>query len=245
MLVVGPRMMPPDRPPGTLVVGSPPFWNLTEGPNVVLANRGSFNEVSPWIYGIARNGEIVAQVPERAAETAAVWISFNMTFEIYQQRLGKDAFTLDAVAVTQDPDNLRDYVRQTKRWMLGLWQTVRRHPPRRSLFTAMLTLLLLELLTSSLFFVLLPLLVVVLAVPAVYSGVLTWPGVAPVYDTVTAHLSLQVLLFGVVGAAIALYGLPLAWLRSTGRWTSPARRLVGARPQLGELVSMSAAGASD
>ncbi len=71
VLVVGPRMMPPDRPPSTLVVGSLPFWNLTEGPNVVLANRNSFNEVSPWIYGIARNGQIVAQVPERAAETAA------------------------------------------------------------------------------------------------------------------------------------------------------------------------------
>src|SRR5918998_1705945 len=87
---------------------------------------------------------------------------FNMTFEIYQQRLGKVAFTLDSVAVTQDPENLRDYVRQTKRWVLGLWQTVRRHPPRLSLFTAMLTLLLLELLTSSLFFVLLPFLLVVL-----------------------------------------------------------------------------------
>ncbi len=71
VLVVGPRMLMPGQTPSTLVVGSLPFWNLTEGPNVVLANRGNFNEVSPWIYGIARNGQIVAQVPERAAETAA------------------------------------------------------------------------------------------------------------------------------------------------------------------------------
>ncbi|MGH3776580.1 MAG: glycosyltransferase family 2 protein [Pseudonocardiaceae bacterium] len=202
---------------------------------------------------------------------------FNMTFEIYQQRLGKVAFTLDAVAVTQDPDNLRDYVRQTKRWILGLWQTVRRHPPQFSLFTAMLTLLLLELLTSSLFFLLLPFLVIVLAVPAVYSAVLTWPGIAPVYDTVAAHMSLQVLLFGVIGAdfvltcivalierrarfvvlwfffpflrvldaVIALYVLPLAWLKSTGKWTSPARRMVEARPKLAEHGRMSAAGAAD
>jgi len=202
---------------------------------------------------------------------------FNMTFEIYQQRLGKVAFTLDAVAVTQDPDNLRDYVRQTKRWILGLWQTVRRHPPQFSLFTVMLTLLLLELLTSSMFFVLLPFLVIVLAVPAVYSAALTWPGMAPVYDTVAAHMSLQVLLFGVVGAdlvltcivalierrarfvalwfffpflrvldaIIALYVLPLAWLKSTGRWTSPARRLVAMRPRMGEQVSMSSAGAAE
>jgi cellulose synthase/poly-beta-1,6-N-acetylglucosamine synthase-like glycosyltransferase len=202
---------------------------------------------------------------------------FNMTFEVYQQRLGKVAFTLGAVAVTQDPDNLRDYVRQTKRWVLGLWQTVRRHPPRLSLFTAMLTLLLLELLTSSLFFVLLPFLVVILAVPAVYSAALTWPGMAPVYDAVTAHMSLQVLLIGVVGAdlvltcivalierrvrflalwlffpflrvldaAISLYVLPLAWLKSTGRWTSPARRLIEARqPGLANPVTLAPTGAS-
>ncbi len=71
LLVTVPRMFAAETRPSTLVVGSLPFWNLTEGPNVVLANRGSFNEVSPWIYGIATNGEIVAQVPERAAETAA------------------------------------------------------------------------------------------------------------------------------------------------------------------------------
>ena len=70
---------------------------------------------------------------------------FNMTFEVYQKSLGKVAFTLSAVAVTQDPDRLRDYVKQTRRWAVGLWQTVRRHPPRANLFTAMLALLLFEL----------------------------------------------------------------------------------------------------
>jgi spore germination protein len=71
LLVTVPRMLGPGDKPATLVVGSLPFWNLSEGPNVVAANRGSFNEASPWIYGIARNGQIVPQVPERAAETAA------------------------------------------------------------------------------------------------------------------------------------------------------------------------------
>jgi biofilm PGA synthesis N-glycosyltransferase PgaC len=196
---------------------------------------------------------------------------FNMTFEIYQKRLGKVAFTLDALAVTQDPDNLRDYVRQIKRWGLGLWQTVRRHPPQLSLFSAMLTVLLLELLTSSMFFLLLPLLVLVLAVPAAYPAALAWPGIAPVHDAIAAHMSLQVLLFAVTGAelaltclvtlierrlrflvlwvffpflrvldaAIALYVFPQAWLSSTGRWTSPARRTVGARPALGEQMAVS------
>ena len=87
---------------------------------------------------------------------------FNMTFEVYQKRLGKVGFTLRAVAVTRDPDNLRDYVRQTRRWAVGLWQTVRRHPPRANLFTAMLALLLLELITSSVLFFLLPLALMVL-----------------------------------------------------------------------------------
>ena len=81
---------------------------------------------------------------------------FNMTFEVYQKGLGKVGFTLRAVAVTQDPDNLGDYVRQTRRWAIGLWQTVRRHPPQANLFTAMLALLLIELITSSLLFLLLP-----------------------------------------------------------------------------------------
>jgi spore germination protein len=71
LLVTVPRLIGPGDKAATLVVGSLPFWNLTEGPNIVTANRGSFNEASPWIYGIARNGQIVAQVPERAAETAA------------------------------------------------------------------------------------------------------------------------------------------------------------------------------
>ncbi len=198
---------------------------------------------------------------------------FNMTFEIYQKRLGKVAFSLGAVAVTQDPDNLRDYVRQIKRWGLGLWQTVRRHPPRLSLFSAMLTVLLLELLTSSMFFLLLPLLVLILGVPAVYPDALSWPGMAPVHEAVTTHMTLQILLLAVTGAdlaltclvalierkarflalwiffpfvrvldaAIALYVFPKAWLSSTGRWTSPARRTVVVRPTLAEKMTVTTA----
>ena len=71
LLATVPRMLGPASKPGTLVAGSVPFWNMVQGPDVVLANRGSFNEVNPWIYGLARNGQIVPQVPERATETAA------------------------------------------------------------------------------------------------------------------------------------------------------------------------------
>jgi cellulose synthase/poly-beta-1,6-N-acetylglucosamine synthase-like glycosyltransferase len=123
---------------------------------------------------------------------------FNMTFEVYQKRLGKVGFNLGAVAVTQDPDNFRDYVRQTKRWAVGLWQTVRRHPPRANLFTAMLALLLLELVTSSVLFSLLPLVLLVLAVPEVAGGAANWPWFAEVYAVVSAHVRLTTVLFGVV-----------------------------------------------
>jgi spore germination protein len=64
-------MLGPGDKPATLVVASLPFWNLTAGQTVVAANRGTFNEVSPWIYEIASNGQIVPQAPEVATQTAA------------------------------------------------------------------------------------------------------------------------------------------------------------------------------
>jgi poly-beta-1,6-N-acetyl-D-glucosamine synthase len=186
---------------------------------------------------------------------------FNMTFEIYQKRLGKVGFTLGAVAVTQDPGNFRDYVRQTKRWAVGMWQTVRRHPPQFNLFTAMLSLLLLELIISSLMFLMLPFLLVVLVLPDIAAAALSWPPFAEVHLAVVSHMRLSGLFFGVVvpdfaltlavavldrrpgllligplfpllrlvDAAIGLAAIPLAWFsKSSGRWTSPERRVVPA-----------------
>jgi poly-beta-1,6-N-acetyl-D-glucosamine synthase len=123
---------------------------------------------------------------------------FNMTFELYRRRLGRVGFTMRAVAETQDPDRLADYVRQTRRWSLGLWQTVRRLPPRPSLFGAMLTLLLLELVTAAVSFLLLPVLVVVLVLPEITTAALTWPVEGPLHAVLAAHLSLPALLFGLL-----------------------------------------------
>jgi cellulose synthase/poly-beta-1,6-N-acetylglucosamine synthase-like glycosyltransferase len=129
---------------------------------------------------------------------------FNMTFEVYQKRLGKVGFTLGAVAVTQDPDNFGDYVRQTKRWAVGLWQTVRRHPPRANLFTAMLTMLLLELVTSSLLFLVLPLLLLVLFIPDVAGGAPGWPVFAQTYAAVQMHVRLSSVVIGIMIPDFAL-----------------------------------------
>ncbi len=129
---------------------------------------------------------------------------FNMTFEVYQKRLGKVAFTLSAVAVTQDPDRFRDYVKQTRRWAVGLWQTVRRHPPRANLFTAMLAVLLLELITSSAIFVLLPLILIVLLVPEAAHSTLQWLPFDDVHTIIASHMKLSAVLFGVVVPDYAL-----------------------------------------
>jgi len=129
---------------------------------------------------------------------------YNMTFEIYQKRLGKVAFTLSAVAETQDPVAFRDYVRQTRRWAVGLWQTVRRHPPQANLFSAMLAILLLELITSSAVFVTLPLILLILLLPDVAHSALTWPDFGDLHAVVAAHMKLSALLFGVAVPDYAL-----------------------------------------
>ncbi len=97
---------------------------------------------------------------------------FNMTFELQRKKLGTVGFSPRAVAVTQDPNRFSDYWRQMNRWALGLWQTVRRHGPRFDRLTAMLILLLGELISASVFLLFLPVLVIALAVAAAFPWVL-------------------------------------------------------------------------
>jgi poly-beta-1,6-N-acetyl-D-glucosamine synthase len=122
---------------------------------------------------------------------------FNMTFEVYQKRLGKVAFTLSAVAVTQDPVRIRDYVKQTRRWAIGLWQTVRRHPPQANLFTGMLAVLLLEFITASTIFVILPVIAGILLIPDLAPSTLNWVPMADVHTAVAAHMNVTAVVFGV------------------------------------------------
>ncbi|WP_218164671.1 glycosyltransferase family 2 protein [Lentzea waywayandensis] len=178
---------------------------------------------------------------------------FNMTFEVYRQRLGKVGFSLSAQAATQDPDTFDDYLKQTRRWALGFWQSVRRHRPRFDLFSAMLTLYVLEVLVSSLLLVVAPVLLVLVLLPEVIPELANWGVSAVISEYVNARSLLlgvllpdlvltvgvalaerraRYLLFApfylpmrVIDAVTALRTLPRAWLEhSTGRWVSPARR---------------------
>jgi cellulose synthase/poly-beta-1,6-N-acetylglucosamine synthase-like glycosyltransferase len=96
---------------------------------------------------------------------------YNMTFEVHAKRLGRIAFHPNAaIALTQDPDTLFDYVKQVQRWNLGFWQTVGRHRFRMRTFWLALTLFIAELVLSSV--------VLILLIPAV----LVSTGVATLED---------------------------------------------------------------
>lgn len=105
---------------------------------------------------------------------------YNMTFEVHAKRLGRISFRPDAaIALTQDPDNLRDYRKQMRRWSLGFWQTVRRHGLHAGRFWALLAISIGELVTSSVFMVLvLPILFVSVASAVVAASGLDPSGVS-------------------------------------------------------------------
>jgi hypothetical protein len=79
-----------------------------------------------------------------------------------------------------------------------MWQTVRRHPPRANLFTAMLALSLTELIISCVLFVTLPVIVVILLIPELADSAVSWPGYGTVYALLSAHMTLIRIFYGVV-----------------------------------------------
>jgi poly-beta-1,6-N-acetyl-D-glucosamine synthase len=132
----------------------------------LLAYRERYYVVLQYLlkYGqAARRANVVSIVPGAAsmyrtrvlpqidiAVPGLVIEDFNMTFEVHAKRLGRIAFRPGAaIAHTQDPDTFADYVRQMHRWMLGFWQTVRRHRLRGGRFWGALVLYIAELIVSS------------------------------------------------------------------------------------------------
>jgi poly-beta-1,6-N-acetyl-D-glucosamine synthase len=156
-----------------------------------LANRTHIVPGFASLYRTGILGEISIDAPDLVIE------DFNMTFEVYRKRLGRIGFALDGIAVTQDPSTLRDYTRQTKRWALGLWQTVRRHRLHLDLFSLMLGLLLLELVCASVLLLLLPFIILILVVPDLVPQTLDWSGAATAHAFVAGIVSLQTIAIGV------------------------------------------------
>ena len=51
----------------------------------------------------------------------------DFTVQVHRKRLGRIGFACDAIAYTQDPQLLRDYIGQITRWHSGTWQVMRLH----------------------------------------------------------------------------------------------------------------------
>ena len=123
---------------------------------------------------------------------------FNMTFEVYRRRLGKVACTLAACAKTQDPDNFREYVGQTKRWSLGFWQTVRRHKLRLRFFWLALVVLCVELIASSAILLLLPLVLLFYFIPALYPALLSNPLVSELHVVLVTNMNVAAVVLAII-----------------------------------------------
>ena len=58
---------------------------------------------------------------------------FDVTLQIHRQKMGKIQFIPEAIAYTQDPKNVRDFIKQITRWNRGIMQGVHRHKIGRKL----------------------------------------------------------------------------------------------------------------
>jgi biofilm PGA synthesis N-glycosyltransferase PgaC len=124
---------------------------------------------------------------------------FNMTFEVHRKRLGRIALSRGAVAYSEDPHTLRDYISQVRRWNLGFWQTIRHHGVWASWFWFFVALFVLEVITSSLLLLTVPLIAAVLAVGDMGGlAVVQWGWFAGIHEWLTGWCSWWTLLFGVV-----------------------------------------------
>lgn len=132
---------------------------------------------------------------------------FNMTFEIHRHRLGRIAFSPGAMAYCHEPGNYGDYVRQVQRWVLGFWQTVRRHGVWPSGFWAALSLWIIEIIVASVAFLLLPVVLLVLAIPELLAASAAWPVFGGIHAAVSEWVSLQVLAIGMLLPDVLLTGV--------------------------------------
>ena len=51
----------------------------------------------------------------------------DVTIQVHHKNLGKIVYQEDAIVHTQDPRNIRDYIKQMYRWDTGMWQVVKKY----------------------------------------------------------------------------------------------------------------------
>ena len=76
---------------------------------------------------------------------------FDVTLQIHRQKLGKVQFIPQAIAHTQDPKDLKDFVKQITRWNRGIMQGLMRHKVGRN-FSRIDAYLSYQMLQTGLFF---------------------------------------------------------------------------------------------
>ncbi len=59
--------------------------------------------------------------------TGTLTEDMDLTFLIHRQSLGRIVFTDKAIVITQDPQTLKDFLKQIDRWYTGFWQCVTKH----------------------------------------------------------------------------------------------------------------------
>lgn len=60
-------------------------------------------------------------------ENQSLTEDLDLTLQFHRKKLGKIVFIPEAINYTQDPQNLRDFIRQTLRWHRGFFQGISKH----------------------------------------------------------------------------------------------------------------------
>lgn len=185
-----------------------PFWNMFfvsyreriyffAQVIVKYAQTWRNTNVSPIIPGFASIYRIEILPKIDINPGGLVIEDFNMTFEVHQKKLGKIAHHPSVFAMTQDPDNFRDYARQVSRWDLGFWQTVRRHGFWDGDFSTYLIFNIVDILAGNIVFALLPLVFAISFAPILFPSLLHFTGYLSIYNYIHSFVNIKVLFFGI------------------------------------------------
>ena len=184
---------------------------------------------------------------------------FNMTFEMHRKRLGKIHFDPRAFVWNQEPYNIRDFMKQVKRWFIGFWQTVHRHGFWPSLFWYANALYISELILYSITIIFIPVFFAYFIINNFEPLTIPFLGRTPWRE----HLTFGDIFFGIfvadyavtvivtiiekkpvlliyglfffilryIEALVYLLAIPIAFTtKSIGQWVSPMRRAFSDQP---------------